>query len=105
VPRLARRIECREAVNPYEDNVTVEFAKDVLDFLYEDSAILRRPAQRDDRPQDNGSAAASIRSSPTSFAVSGSAIAAAASTKPPPPNSSRTPCAPWTCTRASNSYE
>jgi hypothetical protein len=46
-------IECGEAVNPYEDDVTVEFAKDVLDFLYEDHATLRRLA-RDYRPQDNG---------------------------------------------------
>jgi hypothetical protein len=47
-------IECGEAVNPYEDDVTVEFAKDVLDFLYEDPATLRRLAQRDYRPHDNG---------------------------------------------------
>jgi hypothetical protein len=59
-PRKARAvlggpcITCGEATHLYEDDLTVEFAKEVLDFLYEDPKTPRRLAERDYRPQDNG---------------------------------------------------
>jgi len=46
-------IECGERADVTED-LTVELAKDAMDFLYEHPATLRRLAKRDYRPQDNG---------------------------------------------------
>src|SRR5512137_435750 len=67
-------IECGEAVNLYEDDLTVEFAKDVLDFLYEDPATARRLRQPDHQPGAGATApgpASRPRSSTAAFHTEG----------------------------------